>query len=1753
MAGARNAPKTIKRAQKTDTLEEFLKLRAPAEDLAAYDDAVFSRAAALALAALSRHRRGESVIAIDDDPALLRHGRPISAITVVNDNMPFLFDSLLGEIADSAGEPLLVLHPVVRVVRGKGGAAEFAGEAASGKQDAAAERVSLIHVHVARLSAEAAEALKARLGYILGQVRAAVGDWKPMLARIDQAIHDFRYATVPLDRGEVAEGIAFLEWLRDDNFTFLGMREFKYVGGEKTGMLEVSKKAGLGILADPDVLVLRRGTEAVTTTPEIRAFLHGPEPLIVTKANAKSVVHRRAYLDYVGVKVFDAKGKLSGELRVVGLFTSTAYTSSVMDIPYLRSKAGAVIAKSGFDAGDHSGKALTNVLESYPRDELFQISVPTLRKHADAILALGERPRVRVLFRIDQFDRFVSILVFVPRDRYDSNVRERIGAFLKTAFDGRLSAYYPSFPEGTLARVHFIVGRSGGKTPRVESAALEAGVRAIVRTWDDALAEAAAGTTPALVAIANRLPQSYRNSFTPETGLEDAGRIAALSPQNPIAIDFYRVEGDPQTHASLKIYHHGEPVGLSRRVPLLENMGFSVISERTFEIAGEAADGTAAPVFIHDMELSSGGGIDLSDEGALLEEVFLSIWRGETDNDAYAALVQSAGLRAREIQLLRAYGRYLQQAGIPQSQDFIAAALNRYPDIARALFTLFTVRFDPENREDRAVAARHIVAAIDDALEEVPNLDDDTIVRRYRNLIESSLRTNYYAPETDEPRSLAIKLDSRAVTGLPEPRPWREIFVYGPQVEGVHLRYGPVARGGLRWSDRAQDYRTEVLGLVKAQQVKNAVIVPVGAKGGFYPRLLPAGGSRADIFAAGRAAYVNFISSLLSVTDNIDGDAVTTPEGVVRHDGDDPYFVVAADKGTATFSDTANGISQAHGFWLDDAFASGGSAGYDHKKMGITARGAWEAVKRHFREMDRDIQNEPFTAVGVGDMSGDVFGNGMLRSPFTRLVAAFDHRDIFIDPNPDEAVSFEERKRLFENPQLSWQDYDRAKLSEGGMVIPRAAKSATLTPQAAETLGLRKTAVSPAEIMSAILKAPVDLLWFGGIGTYVRGATETNADAGDRANDAIRITGGEIRARVVGEGANLGMTQRGRIEYGLAGGRCNSDAIDNSAGVNSSDVEVNIKIGLAAAMREGRLTRPARNRLLGEMTDEVAALVLANNYQQTLAVSLARRRGLADLTHQERFMQALEGRGLLDRAVEALPSSAAVADRQLRGEPLTRAELGVLLAYAKLTLFDDVVATALPDDPHFEADLFAYFPARMGKKYAGEIRAHRLRREIVATQLANDAVNRGGPSFVARMQDLTGHTAAETVAAFAVVRDGFELPALYGEIDALDTKIDGDAQLELYQSVGRLVHSATAWLLKNDDMAAPVGQRCAALRAARKALEGRLEPLLSSFVAGRLEERVGEFLGLGVPEALARKVAFLWVAESIPDMMRIAAETGGDLIEAARAFLAVTQAFRIGRINEAARALSPTDYYDGLSLSRALETIGAARRGMAAAALAGHGGAADPVAAWLEAGGERVARTRERLQALTEGGDLTVSRLTVASGERTYSFRNSLVFMTSNLGAKRIQAHERAKSRWPRRLLPPSPQRDRRVLTKLAEHELLRCFTPEFVNRIDTITVFNWLDKGILGALIDMEIQRINRRLAKHGVTLHLGPAVKQYIVRIGFDRKFGARSLRRVIRQHVEAPLAVFLLNELQRSDSPQKLEAYLEAGSVKFRHEGT
>ncbi|PSH60601.1 NAD-glutamate dehydrogenase [Phyllobacterium endophyticum] len=1565
---------------KAGLFEELLFARAPEEDLAVYDSGALTASAKLAEDALSRFKSGQPLIDLSENNVIHRDGRPITVITLINDNMPFLLDSVLGEISERVTAVYLVLHPVMDIDRGKNSIIGAAGPEKPGPDVA---RVSVMQIHVPALDGHSREIMTAALTTVLKQVREAVNDRAAMVERLSDAIEAYKTGKTPLKKAAAAEAVEFLEWLRDNNFTFLGVREYDYQGDDSQGELERSGKRGLGILSDPDVRVLKRGNQGVTTTPQIIAFLTGPEPLIVTKANTKSLVHRRGYMDYIGVKTFDSNGKVAGELRFVGLFTSGAYTRSVLQIPYLRSKTEAVITRLGFNREDHSGKQLIKVLESYPRDDLFQIDVKTLTRNAEIILALGERPRVRVLPRVDPFGRFASIIVFVPRERYDSIVREKIGSHLAKVYEGHVSAFYPAFPEGALARVHFIIGHTGDDFPKVRREALEETVRAIVRTWEDAVAEVGDRTGRSeFTALAAAFPDSYRENFSPDEALVDASRIAGLSRNNPLYVDFYRHRTDGPNAASLKIYHYGSAVALSHRVPLLENMGFRVISEQTFQLP--AVDGSS--LFVHDMELvsSSGSAIDLADDGALFEDVFRFIWNGTSDNDGYNALALTGQLNARQIIILRAYGRYLQQAGIPYSQDFIAATLNRYPAIARQIFDLFEQRLNPARAGIQSERRQTMIrASIEQALQDVPSLDDDRILRRFLNLIESTLRTNAFAPEEDgaERVTLAFKLDPRELDALPEPRPYREIFVYGPEVEGVHLRFGPVARGGLRWSDRAQDYRTEVLGLVKAQQVKNAVIVPVGAKGGFFPKRLPVGTDRNAIFEAGRAAYITFISTLLSVTDNLHGETVVPPDNVLRLDGDDPYFVVAADKGTATFSDTANAISQAHDFWLDDAFASGGSAGYDHKKMGITARGAWEAVKRHFRELDKDIQKAPFTVVGVGDMSGDVFGNGMLLSPQTRLIAAFDHRDIFIDPEPDVKATLKERQRLFNLPRSSWQDFDRSRISKGGGVFSRSQKSITLSKDAAKAIGLAKTTATPLEIMTAILKAPVDLLWFGGIGTYIRSSLETDAEAGDRANDAIRITGSDVRAKVIGEGANLGMTQKARIEFGLLGGRCNSDAIDNSAGVNTSDVEVNIKIALAQAMRSGKLQRAERDVLLESMTEEVGDLVLRNNYLQTLALSLAQRRGVHDLAYQARFISDLEARKLLNRKVETLPDDKALAERQVEGIPLTRAELGVLLAYSKIVLSDQILASDLPDDPYLERELMEYFPRQMKEGFSEEIRTHRLRRDIIATQLANDVINRGGPTFVSRLSDLTGHSGPDIVRAYIVVRDGFEVDGIFAGIDALDNSISGEIQNGFYAKVARMLNWTTAWVLRNKTSAGGLGAAIAEIKTARDTLQPRLDKLLPASVTGIIREEAISNAALGAPPALAAQLARLEIAPIIPDIAAVAQQANVDTASAAKAYFDISEAFRIGRIEDAARGVSVADYYDGLALARATDLISQARRGIAVAALTKYGkGGGDPAKDWLASRGAHVDEVRQRMVNIVETGDLTVSRLAVAAG-----------------------------------------------------------------------------------------------------------------------------------------------------------------------------
>ncbi|KQT49825.1 NAD-glutamate dehydrogenase [Devosia sp. Leaf420] len=1470
------------------------------------------------------------------------------AMDVISPDMPFIVDSTLAALRAMGGTIRLFAHPVVHVNQAQ--VVETGGAA-----------ISVLHI----LSEPVADlaALKEEIRATLTDVSRAVVDWRAMLDRVRQAMTGLN-GVKPALRDEPAR---FLEWLTEHNFTFLGVQEYRLEGAELVPMAGT----GLGLWRDETLKVLRNGQIYVDSTPELVAFLQTAEPLLVTKANVRSRVHRRQHMDYVGVKIYGADGAVRGELRIVGLFTAQALATPHTEVPIIRRKIAEVMRKSGLDPLGHAGRALLSALDSYPRDEMFQIDIAQLAEFAEAIAGLYDRPRVRVLPRIDRFDNFVSILVFVPRDRYDGDVRARITRYLAEVYDGRVSAYYPHFPEGELVRLHVIIGRLSGPTPKPTRTVLEARVEALTQDFSDLLQ--AQATEPAEISdYRSAFSQAYQSRNTAEDALADIAALRALT-EGQIGLKLRTREG-AEGALGLKFYSKGGAIALSDRVPMLEHFGFKVIDERTYTVVPR--DGVER--FIHDMVLApaSGGELNVALRGKAIEEGLLAVWAGLAESDQINTLVTQAGLDWTEAALLRALSRYLRQIGISYSQRYIAQVLVTQAEAAKALVTLFAALHDPklESRGMAEAAARDTIAA---QLEATSSLDEDTIIRRFLNLMDASLRTNAFQRDESGARrpALAIKFDSAAVAGMVAPRPYREISVYSPRVEGVHLRFGAIARGGIRWSDRPEDFRTEVLGLVKAQQVKNAVIVPVGAKGGFVPKRLVTGMAREAFMAEGTESYKIFIGALLDVTDNLIEGAVVPPAETMRRDGDDPYLVVAADKGTASFSDTANAIALGRGFWLGDAFASGGSVGYDHKKMGITARGGWEAVKRHFREMNRDIQREAFSVVGVGDMSGDVFGNGMLLSPEIRLRAAFDHRDIFIDPEPDAAKSFAERQRLFALPRSSWQDYDKSLISAGGGVFSRSLKVIALTEEMQALLGLKKATATPAEVMRAILTAQVDLLWFGGIGTYIRAAEEDDAAAGDRANDAIRVTAGEVRAKVVGEGANLGVTQRGRIAFALNGGRINTDAIDNSAGVNSSDLEVNIKIALAPVVASGALGEQARNAFLATMTDEVAALCLRNNYLQTLALSLAERAGTAELPDHRGLIETLEERGRLDRAVEFLPSDAVLDARAAQGKALTRPELAVILAYAKLSLFDDLMASTAVDAPYLANELFRYFPQTLHGAYPEAVEGHRLKREVIATVLANAMINRGGPAYVSELTAGTSASAGDVALAYAAVRDIYRLTELNAAIDALDTVVPGSVQLALYAQVEALLRRETLWFLRNGNVAgSDIADLVRRHQAGVETLRSEVDTLLPAKEREALSARVNGLISHGVAKDLARRIGQMPVLSFASDVVLVAERAGVEHDEAARAFFGVAGLFDFFRIVEEGRAIALSDRFDRMALDRALANLMRAVRDLTADVLA-----AGDIDAWRAKHDAGIARTVKAVTELT-GGAATVSRLSVAAG-----------------------------------------------------------------------------------------------------------------------------------------------------------------------------
>ncbi|HLG47110.1 MAG TPA: NAD-glutamate dehydrogenase [Reyranella sp.] len=1402
-------------------------------------------------------------------------------VQIVNDDMPFLVDSITNELNRRELAIHLLAHPVFAVRRDVDGDLQSITE-----PEGPAPSESMMQIEIDRL-ADAAQRddLAAALGRVLAEVRHAVGDWRAMRQAALDAVEDLKPA-------HAIEEQEFLRWLEANHFTFLGYRRYRYIedGAQAGGIrYEVIPGSALGILRRDDLRLFDAGLGAGEA---MARFARGPQPLLIVKTDRESMVHRRGAMDCVIVKTYDAAGAVAGERRFVGHFTSTAYHTPALDVPLLRGRVESVLVRAGLDPSGHDGKALLAILDAYPRDELFQIDTDTLYQHAMGILQLQERHRVALFVRRDPVGRFASCLVFAPRERFDQPLNERFRDILQTAWHGTVTSITGSgSTDSALAQALYTLKLDKPDSPSPDLGQLEQALADAATSWTDRF-DAALNDRAAARKWRDWFPTIYRDTYDAAQAKADIEPLQAALEGRDFGVRLGQRASMPPHRFTVRLFHPRKTIALSDILPLAENLGLRVLSEVPFQLQADGSGGVALQVLR--VETADKSPVNLAEAGPRFMETLEKLWAGDLENDGLNKLVLKAGLAWREIALLRSYAKYLRQAGIPFSQEYMERALVAYPAIARATVRLFEARFDPGLGSDREARVEAVEQEIATALEGVATLDEDRILRRFLNAVRCSLRTNYWHNK----EWISFKIDSRTIDELPAPRPLFEIFVYSPRMEGIHLRGGRVARGGIRWSDRREDFRTEILGLMKTQVVKNAVIVPTGSKGGFYVKRPPLNGTREQVQAEGIHCYQTLMRGMLDITDNyIDGKVV--PADCVRYDPDDPYLVVAADKGTATFSDIANALAREYGFWLDDAFASGGSAGYDHKKIGITARGAWESVKRHFRELGTDIQKTPFTVVGVGDMSGDVFGNGMLLSTQIKLLAAFDHRHIFIDPAPDPARAWAERKRLFELPRSSWRDYDRSLISAGGGVFDRAAKSITLSPQASAALGIEQPVTTPIDLMRAILKAPADLLYFGGIGTYVKASGESNADVGDRANDPIRIDANDLRAKVIGEGANLGFTQRGRVEAALAGRKINTDALDNSAGVDTSDHEVNIKIAIGKA--------PERDQLLFAMTDEVAALVLRHNYQQSQAISVAEAQAADEHDRLERFMRALERPGKegvrLDRAVEFLPDTQAMRTRAANKQWLTRPELSVLLAYAKIDLTDQILDSSLPDDPLLEEELVRYFPTTLQRKFDAELRHHRLRREIATLQVVNSLINRCGPTFVRTVAQRTGASAAAIAHAFAVARDAWKLRDLWVEIEALDETLKAEAQIRMLVASQRFMLRSVQWVLRRLPQPIDTLDATRQLGTAVAALGDLPASLIGEAESTALNERAAAFEMLGAPPGTARRASALETLAAAGDLMLAAKANGCTIEAAARLYFQLGERLSLARLEAAAHKL----------------------------------------------------------------------------------------------------------------------------------------------------------------------------------------------------------------------------------------------------------
>ncbi|WP_183098777.1 NAD-glutamate dehydrogenase [Nocardioides pelophilus] len=1549
-------------------------------------------------------------------PTVAEHGWSAgghSVVEVVTDDMSFLVDSLTMELARQHRDAHLVLHPTFDVERDESGRLLAQHPVASGSATPpeGTLRESWMHVEIDRLTDDAGETerLADDVRRVLGDVRAAVEDWSAMQQQVREIVADLEDTPASLPEEEVSEGRELLTWLADEHFTFLGYREYKLEkassdGGEDDILVPVPG-SGLGILRDAAADHHKSSSFGRLSGP-VKAKAREQTLLVLAKANSRATVHRPAYLDYVGVKSFAADGEVIGERRFLGLLSSAAYTESVLRVPLLRQKVADVLEATGLDPRSHDGNALLDTLETYPRDELFHTPVDELATIAEGAMQARERRAVRLFIRRDTYARYLSVLIYLPRDRYNTGVRQKFVRILAQVIgDGRIEPdsieFNVSISESTTARVHFVVRMPAGETlpDSIDTGDLERRLIDASRSWhDDVLSAVSAEYGEEVGAILGRryvdaFPEAYKEDFPARTAAVDLGRLEAI--QGDVGIDqaLYSELDAPEGEARLKVFRVGPPLSLSEVLPMLSSMGVEVVDERPYSLVG-----LPRVSHIYDFGLRYGG--PLPDQAReLFSDALRAIWDGYTEIDGFNALVLRASLTWRQAMLLRAYAKYMRQGNSPFAIDSIEGALADNVELARMLVKLFETRFDPDlDEESREKHQSELEGRLTTGLDDVVSLDHDRILRSYLTHIRATLRTNYFQPQPGgKPKPyLSLKMEPSAIPDLPEPRPKFEIFVYSPRVEGVHLRFGAVARGGLRWSDRRDDFRTEILGLVKAQMVKNTVIVPVGAKGGFYAKNLPDSSDRDAWLAEGIECYKTFIRGLLDVTDNLVVGEIVPPERVVRRDGNDSYLVVAADKGTATFSDIANGVSKDYGFWLGDAFASGGSVGYDHKAMGITARGAWVSVRRHFREFGVDCQTEDITVTGVGDMSGDVFGNGMLCSEHIRLVAAFDHRDIFIDPDPDAATSYAERKRLFDLPRSSWQDYDKSLISEGGGVFPRSAKSIPINHHIRAALGILRNvdAMTPAELMKAILLAPVDLLWNGGIGTYVKASTETHADAGDKANDAIRVNGTDLRVRVVGEGGNLGCTQRGRIEFATNGGRINTDFIDNSAGVDTSDREVNLKILLDRVVLDGDLTEKQRNKLLASMTDEVADLVLRDNYEQNLALANAARNAPSLLHVHEQWMKQLETEGRLDRDLEALPPKAEVKRRLEHGGALTQPELAVLMAYTKIVLAEELLASDLPEDPYLLLDLVSYFPQAVREGFSAQIEQHPLRREIIVTQVVGDLVNGAGMTYWPRLAGETGASAAELTRANFVAREIFGSLPLREELATYDNKINALLQTRMRVEMRTLVERASRWLVTNRrpplDSQATVDQFAGPVQATML----DLPELLIGRELAAYDARRTAMVSEGVPEDLAGRVASFDVAYALLNVVDIATRDGLQPRDVARVHFALGERLGLSVLQHRIVELPRADQWQTMARAALRDDLHAVHAQLTAEVLAATEpdeevvGRGDPeelreeavrrVAGWEQSAGGVVPAAVETLGAICADEESDLARVSVA-------------------------------------------------------------------------------------------------------------------------------------------------------------------------------